>query len=57
MLVGDERKSATIVEESYSGIGVMMEMADVANLQVGDRLAVLYYGSPTQGPVRWIRLN
>ncbi|MGO9109063.1 MAG: PilZ domain-containing protein [Thermoguttaceae bacterium] len=57
VLVGDERKSATIVDESFGGIGVLMEMADAANLQVGDRLTVLYYGSPTQGQVRWLQRN
>jgi len=57
LLVGDEWKSATIVDESHGGMGLTMELADAANLQVGDQLTVLYYGSANQGEVRWIRHN
>lgn len=57
VLVGDERKPATIVDECLGGLGLMMEMADAANLQIGDRLIVLHYNCPTPVQIRWIRCN
>ena len=57
VLVGDERKPATVVDECLGGIGLMMEMADAGNLQVGDRLIVHHYDCPTPVQIRWIRWN
>ena len=42
VIVGDERKSATILNESFGGIGVTIEMDDSVNVQVGDQLTVLH---------------
>ena len=55
LLVGDEWKSATIVDESHGGMGLTMELADAANLQVGDLLTVLCCGFANLGEVRWTR--
>ncbi|MGO9110892.1 MAG: PilZ domain-containing protein [Thermoguttaceae bacterium] len=55
LLVGDERKSATVLDESFGGMGLMIESADAANVRVGDRLTVLEYGFPALGQVQWIR--
>lgn len=55
VLVGDEWKSATIVDESFGGMGLTMELADAANLQVGDLLTVLCCGTANLGDVRWTR--
>lgn len=54
VIVRDERKSAMILDESLSGIGVTIEMADAMNVKVGDRLIVLHY-NPMPGRVQWIQ--
>jgi len=57
VIVGDERKPATVLDESFGRIGLMIEAADAANLHVGDQLTVLNYGFLTPGEVQWIRRN
>ena len=57
MIVGDEQKRARLLNASYGGIGVMMEMADAANLRVGDLLLVLHGDRPTRAQVQWIQHN
>ena len=57
VLVGDQRKSATLLNASYGGIGLTMEMADAANVQVGDLLIVLHDDCPTKAQVQWIQDN
>jgi hypothetical protein len=54
VIAKDERMSATICDESFGGIGVTIDMADAANVQVGDQLIVLHYDYPTPGRVQWI---
>jgi hypothetical protein len=54
VIVQDERKTATVCDESFGGIGLTMAMADAVNVQVGDPLVVLYYDYPTPGRVQWI---
>ncbi|MGO9114088.1 MAG: PilZ domain-containing protein [Thermoguttaceae bacterium] len=55
VLVGDERNSATVVDESFGGMGLTLELADAANLQMGDRLIVLHCDCPTPCRVQWIQ--
>jgi hypothetical protein len=55
VIVRDARKSATILNESYGGIGITIEIADDVKVQVDDALIVLYYGCPTAGRVQWIQ--
>jgi|SRR5271157_3940137 len=57
VLVGDERKHATILDESYGGIGIMMEMADAVKVQADDPLIVIHCDYPTPGRVQWIQRN
>jgi hypothetical protein len=57
VIVADQRKSATIVDESFGGIGMTMEMADAVNIQVGKELIVLHCDYPTPGRVQWIQRN
>jgi hypothetical protein len=57
VIVGDERKPATVLDESFVGIGLMMEIGDAANVEVGDLLTVVSYDSPTQGRVKWVEHN
>jgi len=57
VLVADERKSATLLNASVGGIGLMMEMADAAKLRVGDLLIVLHDDCPTKAQVQWIQHN
>jgi len=55
VIVGDERRTATIFDESFGGIGVMIEMEDSVKVQVGDQLTVLHCDHPTAGRVQWIQ--
>ena len=55
VIVGDERRIATILDESFGGIGLMLEMADSVKVQVGDQLTVLHSDYPTPGWVKWIQ--
>jgi len=57
VIVGDKRKPATVLDESFGGIGLMIDLADAAHLRVGDQLTVINYGSPAEGQVQWIRRN
>ena len=57
VIVGDERKNATILNESFGGLGVTIEMPDAVNVQVGDTLIVQYCDYPTLGRVQWIQQN
>jgi len=55
VIVGKERKLASVLNESFGGIGVTLEMEDSVNVQVGDQLTVLHYEWPTPGQVQWIQ--
>ena len=55
VIIGDERKSTTILDESFGGIGVTIEMEDALNVQVADQLTVLHCDHPTAGRVQWIQ--
>ncbi len=57
LIVGGERRCATILNESYGGIGVMMEMADAINVQADDSLIALHCDYPTPCRVQWIQRN
>ena len=57
VIVGNERKSATVLNESFGGIGVTIEMEDSVNVQVGDQLIVLHCDCPTPAQVKWIEQN
>jgi hypothetical protein len=54
---GNAQKIAAVLDESYGGIGVVIEMADAEEVQVGDPLTVLYYGFPIRGNVQWVQRN
>jgi hypothetical protein len=54
VIIRNEQKCATILDDSFGGIGATLELDDSVNVQVGDQLTVLYYGSPTTGQVRWL---
>ena len=54
VIVADKRKCATILDESFGGIGVTIEMADAVNVKVGDPLIILHY-NPMPGRVQWIQ--
>jgi hypothetical protein len=55
LLVEGERKSATILDESFGGIGVTIDMEDTVNVHVGDQVVVFHYDYPTPAQVEWIR--
>jgi hypothetical protein len=55
VIFGDVRKTATLVDESYGGIGVTFATDDWAGVQVGDKLTVLQAGHPTPGQIQWIQ--
>jgi hypothetical protein len=57
VIVKGERKRATVLNESYGGIGVTMEMADTADVQVDDPLIVLHCDYPTPCRVQWVQRN
>ena len=57
VIVGNERKSAIVLNESYGGIGITIEMEDSVNVQVGDQLIVVHCESPTPAQVQWIQRN
>jgi hypothetical protein len=57
VILEGEPKNAVVLDESFGGIGVMLEMEDAVNLQVGDALVVLYYDRPTPGQVQRIQRN
>jgi hypothetical protein len=57
VIVNDEPNHATILDESFGGIGVTIEMSDAVNVQVGDRLVILHCDCPTPGEVQWIQRN
>jgi hypothetical protein len=57
VIVGDEQKGATLFDESFGGIGIVIEIADAVNVQVGDPLIVFHYDYPTPGRVQWIQRN
>ena len=57
MIVGRERKRVTVCDESFGGIGVTLALTDAMHLQVGHQVAIVYYGSPLAGQVRWIQRN
>jgi hypothetical protein len=57
VIVGDERKNATILNESFGGLGVTIEMSDAVDVRVGDTLIVQYCDYPTTGRVQWIERN
>lgn len=55
--VNGEYKHATILNESFGGLGITMDLADAANMQVGDELTVRYYGASTAGKIEWIQAD
>jgi len=55
VIVGDEQKYATVLDESFGGIGVTIEMEDSVKVQVGDQLILLHYEYPILGRVQWIQ--
>lgn len=57
VIVGDERKRATTLDESFGGIGVMIEMADASDVKIGDQLIVLQHDYPMPGRIQWIQRN
>ncbi|MGO9112095.1 MAG: hypothetical protein ACLP9L_22955 [Thermoguttaceae bacterium] len=57
VIVGDELKTATIVDESFGGMGMTMELSDAENLQIGDRLIVFHCDYPTPCRVQRIQRN
>ena len=46
VIIKDERKRATIFDESFGGIGMTIEMADAIDVQVDDDLVVLHNDHP-----------
>ncbi|MGO9108815.1 MAG: hypothetical protein ACLP9L_06245 [Thermoguttaceae bacterium] len=57
VIVAGERKHATILDESYGGLGMMMEMEDAVDVQADDALLVLHCDYPTPCRVQWIQRN
>ena len=55
VIVGNERKLATVLDESFGGIGVAIAREDSVNLQIGDPLIVLHHDCPTPTLVQWIQ--
>jgi hypothetical protein len=53
--VDGERKMATIIDESYGGIGILMEAKDALHLKVDDPLIVYQNDFPTPCRVQWIQ--
>jgi hypothetical protein len=54
VVIGEQPKIAAVVDESFGGIGLMLELHDSKELQPGDEIIVLHYGIPTWGSVKWI---
>jgi hypothetical protein len=55
ILADGECLTALFVDESFGGIGVLLEMADGARLRIGDSVVVLQNDYPTPGKVQWLR--
>ncbi len=54
VILGDERKGATICDEAFGGVGITIEMADSVSLKVDDPLTILNYDCPAEGRIQWI---
>ncbi len=48
---------AVVLDESFGGIGVLLEIDDGAQLRVGDSVIVLHCDCPTPGRVQWVQDN
>jgi hypothetical protein len=57
VIVGDARNRASLLDESFGGIGITIEMEDSVDVQVGEHLIVLHYDCPTPAQVQWIERN
>jgi hypothetical protein len=55
LVVNNAPRLATICDESYGGIGLIMAEVDVADIQLGAEVTVLHYGHPTRGLVQWTK--
>jgi len=55
VIVGGQRKRATVIDESVGGIGIKMEMADAANVEVDDPLIALPCDCPSPCRVQWVQ--
>jgi len=54
VIIGGQSRHAAILDESFGGVGVTLEIDDARTLATGDPLTVVYYGHPTTGHVQWI---
>jgi CBS-domain-containing membrane protein len=45
---------ARVVDESFGGIGLVMDKVDASDLQPGCEVTILHYGRLTRGSVKWI---
>lgn len=55
VVAGDRPRIATVVNESYGGVGLVMEAIDAEEWEPGDKVVVFYYGHPMQGSLCWIQ--
>lgn len=57
IILKDSPRLAVVVDESFGGIGLALDIADAGDLQPGDELTVLHYGHPTQGSLQWLTIQ
>jgi hypothetical protein len=57
LLIHDEPAAADVLNVSFGGVGVTVELVDSVDVQVGNRLSVLYHDHPMWAQVQWIERN